>query len=80
MPSLGNFWGYGLLSETLSSGLIPSGNPKVTMIFSWDPKVFFTVFFHNLEDKDKIFENEPYFFNSIGLYLRFWTKRFILEK
>jgi hypothetical protein len=41
---------------------------------------FFTIILYNLEDKDKIFENGPYFFNSGGLYLRFWTDCFNPKK
>jgi len=44
-----------------------------------DSKGFFTVLFNNQEDKDLIFENGPYFFNSTVLYLRYWTNKFTLE-
>ena len=39
-------------------------------------KGFFTVVFYNLEDKNRIFEVGPYFYNSVGLYLTFWKERF----
>ena len=39
-------------------------------------KGFFTIIFFNEEDKTKIFENGPYFFNSVGLFLRPWKERF----
>jgi hypothetical protein len=29
-------------------------------------KGFFTIIFYNLEDKDQVFENGPYFYNSVG--------------
>jgi hypothetical protein len=41
---------------------------------------FFIVIFYNLEDKDKIFEGGPYFYNSDNIYLCFWTNRFCPEK
>jgi hypothetical protein len=43
-------------------------------------KGFFTVIFFDLEDKDKIFEGGPYFYNSAGLYLCFWIDHFCSEK
>ena len=39
-------------------------------------KGFFTVIFLNLEDKNRIFERGPYFFNSVGLFLRPWKEKF----
>ena len=33
-----------------------------------------------LEDKYRILDEEPYFFNSAGLYLREWVARFNLDK
>jgi hypothetical protein len=32
-------------------------------------KGFFTIIFCSLEDKDRVFENGPYLYNSVGLYL-----------
>jgi hypothetical protein len=43
-------------------------------------KGFFTIILYSLEDKDRIFDNGPYFYNFVGLFLRFWTDRFIPEK
>jgi hypothetical protein len=43
-------------------------------------KGFFTIILHNLEDRNRIFEGEPYFYNSTGLFLRFWTEKFNPEK
>ena len=39
-------------------------------------KGFFTIIFFNEEDRTKIFENGPYFYNSAGLFLRPWKERF----
>jgi hypothetical protein len=43
-------------------------------------KGFFTTIFSNLTDRDNIFEEGPYFFNSVGLHLRYWIERFTPEK
>jgi hypothetical protein len=44
-------------------------NPKGEYDLHFISKGFFTIIFYNLEDKDRVFENGPYFFNSVGLYL-----------
>ena len=43
-------------------------------------KGFFTIIFFNEEDRMKIFENNPYFYNSAGLFLRPWKERFNPDK
>jgi hypothetical protein len=51
-------------------------NPKGDYEVQLSSKGFFTIILYNLEDRDRIFENCPYFYNSAGLFLRFWTERF----
>lgn len=34
----------------------------------------------NLYDRNNVFDNGPYFFNSAGLYLRYWVERFNPDK
>eukprot|EP00253_Pinus_taeda_P029130 PITA_29130 len=41
---------------------------------------FFTAIFSNLEDKNKIFEEGPYFLNNAGLFMKFWEERYNPEK
>jgi hypothetical protein len=36
-------------------------------------KGFFTKVFTKLKERDKVFEEGPYFFNSTSLHMRFWT-------
>ena len=55
-------------------------NPKGDYDVQLSSKGFFTIILYNLEDKDRIFENGPYFFNSAGLFLRYWTERFSPDK
>jgi hypothetical protein len=43
-------------------------------------KGFFTIIFYSLEDKDSVFENGLYFYNLVGLDMRFWTDHFFPEK
>jgi hypothetical protein len=72
-------------------GLWPSERDLIKWIqYWWKPKGhyelqlgskgFFTIILHNLEDCNHIFDGGPYFFNSAGLFLRFWTERFNPEK
>jgi hypothetical protein len=72
-------------------GLWPSERDLVKWIqYWWKPKGhydlqlgskgFFTIIFHNLEDRNRVFDGGPYFYNSAGLFLRFWTEKFSPEK
>jgi hypothetical protein len=72
-------------------GLWPSERDLVKWIqYWWKPKGhydlqlgskgFFTIILHNLEDRNRIFDGGPYFYNSAGLFLRFWTEKFSPEK
>jgi hypothetical protein len=81
--------GYALVGKFL--GLWPSERDLIKWIQHWwksrghydlhlGSKGFFTIIFHNLEDQNRVFEGGPYFFNSAGLFLRFWTEKFSPEK
>jgi hypothetical protein len=80
---------YALVGKFL--GLWPSECDMIKWIqYWWKPKGhyelqlgskgFFTIIFHNLEDCNCIFDGGPYFFNSAGLFLRFWKEKFSPEK
>jgi hypothetical protein len=43
-------------------------------------KGFFTIIFHNLEDRNHVFDGGPYFYNSTGLFLIFWIEKLSPEK
>jgi len=43
-------------------------------------KGLFKKIFACTKDKDRVFEEGPYLFNSAGLHLRYWRERFSLEK
>ena len=45
-----------------------------------EAKCIFTVIFFNEEDRTKIFESGPYFFNYVGLFLRPWKEIFNPDK
>jgi hypothetical protein len=73
---------YALVGKFL--GLWPSERDLIKWIQHWwkpkghydlqlGSKGFFTIILHNLEDRNRIFDGGPYFYNSAGLFLRFWT-------
>jgi hypothetical protein len=80
---------HGLVGKFL--GLWPSEWDLIKWIqYWWKPKGqnelqlgskgFLTIILHNLEDRNRIFDGGPYFYNSVRLFLRFWTEKFIHEK
>ena len=41
---------------------------------------FFTIIFNNIKDIEKIFQEDPYFMTSDGLFMKPWVPQFNLEK
>ena len=54
----------------------PQGNCDLQL----EEKGFFMIIFFNEEERNRIFDNGPYFLNSAGLFLRPWKERFNLDK
>lgn len=77
---IGKFLGLWPLERDLNKWIKHWWNPRGDYEVQLSSKGFFTIILYNLEDKDHIFENGPYFYNSAGLFLRFWTERFIPDK
>jgi hypothetical protein len=77
---IGTFLGLWPLERDLMRWIKTWWNPKGDYDVQLSSKGFFTIIFYNLEDKDRIFENGPYFYNSAGIFLRFWTDRFRPKK
>jgi hypothetical protein len=72
-------------------GLWPSEHDLIKWIQHWwklkghydlqlGSKGFFIIIFHNLEDRNRIFNRGPYLYNSAGLFLRFWIEKFSPKK
>jgi hypothetical protein len=66
-------------------GLWPSERDLARWIKTWwNPKGEYDFSTHDhflqSENKDRVFQNGPYFFNSAWLYLWFWTDRFSPKK
>jgi hypothetical protein len=63
---IGKFLGLWPSEKDLTRWIKTWWNPKGDYELQLSSKGFFTVIFYNLEDKDRIFENDPYFYNSVG--------------
>jgi hypothetical protein len=77
---IGKFLGLSPSENDLAHWIKAWWNPKGDYELQLSSKGFFTLIFYNLEDRGWIFEGGPYFYNSVGLYLGFWTDHFYLEK
>ena len=77
---IGKFLGLWPTKKALQGWIASKWKPKGQVTLQLGPKGFFTAIFHCLEDKKRIFDGGPYFFNSAGLYLREWVERFHPDK
>jgi len=73
---IGKFLGIWPTERALIAWIHAVWKPKGHYDLQLGAKGFFTVIFFNLEDRTRIFEGGPYFFNSAGLFLRTWKERF----
>jgi hypothetical protein len=76
---IGKFIGIWPTKRALLNWMQKNGNPKPILTSNWAQKDS-SPSSSWLDDRDKILEGGPYFFNSTGLYLRNWTKRFNPDK
>jgi hypothetical protein len=77
---VGKFLGLWPLEGDLIKWIQHWWKPKGHYELQLGSKGFFTIILHNLEDRNRIFYGGSYFYNSAGLFLRFWTKKFSPEK
>ena len=77
---IGKFLGFWPTEKALYGWMASKWKPKGHVTLQLGPKGFFTAIFHCIEDKKRIFEGGPYFFNSSGLYLTEWKPRFNPDK
>jgi len=77
---IGKFLGFWSTEKALHGWIASKWKPKGQVTLQLGPKGFFTATFNCLEDKTRVFEGGPYFFNSLGLYLREWKERFNPDK
>eukprot|EP00253_Pinus_taeda_P016416 PITA_16416 len=73
---IGKFLGFWPTEKSLQGWIASKWKPKGQVTLLLGPKGFSTAIFYCLEDKSRIFEGGPYFFNSSGLFPRDWKPRF----
>lgn len=70
------FIGFWPSEKDLSKWIQLRWKPKGHIDLKLGAKGFFTVIFANLEDKERIFEEGPYFMNNVGIFMRHWEDRY----
>lgn len=74
------FMGLWPTEKSLNAWIKNHWKPKGDIDLHLGSKGFFTVFFTNIEDKDRVFEGGLYFYVVAGLYMRPWMINFFLER
>jgi len=77
---IGKFIGTWPTERALRNWINTKWHPKGHISLHLGAKGFFTAVFNCLEDRNRILEGGPYFFNSAGLFLKSWTERFNPDK
>jgi len=70
------FVGFWPSERDLARWIQQRWKPKGHIDLKLGAKGFFTVIFSNLEDKERTFEEGPYFMNNAGLFMRHWEDRY----
>ena len=74
------FVGYWPAEKDMLTWIQQRWKPKGHVELKLGAKGFFTVIFSNLEDRERIFEEGPYFMNNAGLFMRDWVDCYNPEK
>ena len=77
---IGKFIGFWPTEKSLHGCIRAKWKPKGQVTLQLRPKGFFTAIFNCLEDKNRVMDEGPYFFNSPCLYLRDSIERFNQNK
>lgn len=73
---IGKFIGFWPTWKALRGWITATWKPKGHFTLHLGPKGFFTTDFNCIEDRNRVLDGGPYFFNAVGLYLRDWIARF----
>ena len=76
---IGKFMGIWPTERSLLHWISTKWKPKAHFDIQLGSKGFFTIIFTLLEDKDRVLEGGPYFFNFVDLFLRNWVECFNLD-
>lgn len=77
---LAKFVGFWAMEKDLIWWIKHYWKPKGGYVLWLGAKGFFTVIFYSLEDKNQVFKEGSYFYNSSRLYLTFWKEWFNPDK
>ena len=77
---IGKFVGMQPSEKALFGWINSTWKPKGHYDLHLGSKGFFTISFISLEDRNWVFDGGPYFYYSIGLFLRPWKEKFCTEK
>ena len=77
---IGKFIGLWPNEKALRSWINAKWHPKGHITLQLGPKGFFTAIFNCLEDRNRVLDGGPYFFNAAGLFLRGWVECFNPDK
>ena len=77
---IGKFMGFWPTRQALCGWITAKWKPKAHFDLQLGSKGFFTIIFHHIDDKSRVEEGGPYFFNATSLYLCNWMERFSPEK
>ena len=73
------FMGIWRIEKALLHWISAKWKPKAHFDIQLGLKGFFTIIFTLLEDRDRVLEGGPYFFNSARIFLRNWMEHFNLD-
>eukprot|EP00253_Pinus_taeda_P005524 PITA_05524 len=73
---IGKFIGMWPTECALRSWIQVKWHPKGHITLQLGAKGFFTAIFNCLEDRNRVMDGGPYFFNADGLFLKGWVERF----
>ena len=71
---IGKFMGLWPSEKALQGWIVSKWKPKGHVSLQLGPKGFFTADFNCLEDRNRVMDGGPYFFNSAGLCMRKWVE------
>lgn len=77
---IGKFIGFCPTGKALQGWIAAKWKLKGHITLQLGPKGFFMAVFNYIEDRNRVINGSPYFFNAAGLYLRDWIERFNPDK
>jgi len=75
-----NFINVWLLEKDLTRWMKQKWQPRGHIELKLGARGFFMVIFSNLQDKERVFENGPYFHNNVALFMRYWEECYNPDK